>query len=365
MEKTTATTSNRLISLDVFRGITIAAMILVNFPGSWKVGYEPLEHAPWEGTTPADYIFPFFIFIVGISITLSFSKLLKEGQPKGQIFKKILWRTLKIFAIGVALKILPTFDFSRIELPGVLQRIALVFFACALLFVYTDWKTQIGIGVVILIFYCVTMFYIPVPNFGAGILEPGKNLANWLDGMVIPSSLLNKKGYDSEGFYSTFPAIVSGISGLLAGKILLTNNNTERKVILFFVIGTILVLCGTTWGYTFPVIKKIWTSSYVLLTSGWAFLSFALFIWLIDLNKFTTGTKPFIVFGSNAIAIYVLADVFETFFIKTNLRDNAFAGMVHLGIYDKTASLIWACFSVLVCYLAAQLLYSRKIFIKL
>ncbi len=123
MEKTTATTSNRLISLDVFRGITIAAMILVNFPGSWKVGYEPLEHAPWEGSTPADYIFPFFIFIVGISITLSFTKLLKEGQPKGQIFKKILWRTLKIFAIGVALKILPTFDFSRIELPGVLQRI--------------------------------------------------------------------------------------------------------------------------------------------------------------------------------------------------------------------------------------------------
>ena len=176
----------------------------------------------------------------------------------------------------------------------------------------------------ILIFYCVTMYYIPVPNFGAGILEPGRNLANWLDGMVIPSSLLNKKGYDSEGFYSTFPAIVSGISGLLAGKILLTNHNTDRKVILFFVVGTILVLCGTTWGYTFPIVKKIWTSSYVLLTSGWAFLCLALFIWLIDLNKFTTGTKPFIVFGSNAIAIYVLADVFETFFIKTFYKDISF-----------------------------------------
>ncbi len=172
MKKNPATTSQRLISLDVFRGITIAAMILVNFPGSWKIGYEPLEHAVWEGTTPADYIFPFFIFIVGISITLSFTKLLKGGQSKRQILQKILWRTLKIFAIGVALKILPTFDFSRIELPGVLQRIALVFFVCALLFVYTDWKTQIGIGVVILIFYCVTMFYIPVPNFVAGILEP-------------------------------------------------------------------------------------------------------------------------------------------------------------------------------------------------
>ena len=365
MEKNPATTSNRLISLDVFRGMTIAAMILVNFPGSWKVGYEPLEHAAWEGTTPADYIFPFFIFIDGISITLSFTKLLNEGLPKGQIVQKILWRTLKIFAIGVALKILPTFDFSRIELPGVLQRIALVFFACALLFVYTDWKTQIGIGVAILILYCLTMYYIPVPNFGAGILEPGKNLANWFDGIVIPANLLNKKGYDSEGFYSTFPAIVSGISGLLAGKILLTNNNTERKVILFFVIGSILVLCGTSWGYTFPIVKKIWTSSYVLLTSGWAFLCLALFIWLIDLNKFTTGTKPFIIFGSNAIAIYVLADVFETFFIKTNLRDNVFSGMVNWGIYDKTVSLIWAFFSVLVCYLAAHLLYSRKIFIKL
>ena len=365
MEKNPTTTSNRLISLDVFRGMTIAAMILVNFPGSWKVGYEPLEHAVWGGTTPADYIFPFFIFIVGISITLSFTKHLKESQSKGNLLIKIFWRTLKIFAIGVALKILPTFDFSRIELPGVLQRIALVFFACALLFVYTDWKTQLGVGLAILILYCFTMYYIPVLNFGAGILEPGKNLANWLDGIVIPANLLNKKGYDSEGFYSTFPAIVSGISGLLAGKILLSKNNTESKVILLFAIGTILVLCGTTWGYTFPVIKKIWTSSYVLLTSGWAFLSLALFIWLIDLNKFTTGTKPFIVFGSNAIAIYVLADVFETFFIRTNLRDTVFSGMVNFGIYDKTASLIWACFSVLVCYLAAHLLYSRKIFIKL
>jgi predicted acyltransferase len=190
-------------------------------------------------------------------------------------------------------------------------------------------------------------------------------MANWLDGIVIPANLLNKKGYDSEGFYSTFPAIVSGVSGLLAGKMLLTNNNTERRVILFFVIGTILVLCGTTWGYTFPIVKKIWTSSFVLLTSGWAFLSMALLIWIIDVNKFTTGSRPFIIFGSNAIAIYVLADVFETIFIRTNLRDTVFLGMVNWGICDKTASLIWAFFSVFVCYLAAHLLYSRKIFIKL
>jgi len=214
------TSPDRLISLDVFRGLTIAAMILVNFPGSWEAIYAPLEHAEWIGTTPADFIFPFFIFIVGISITLSFSKLLEKGIARKQVFKKSMRRAVKIFGVGLALRFLPTFDFSRFELPGVLQRIALVFLACALLFIYSGWRTQLFVGVGILFAYWLALMYIPVPGFGPGVLEPGKNLANWLDGVVIPTNLLNKKGYDSEGILSTFPAIVTGISGLLAGKIL-------------------------------------------------------------------------------------------------------------------------------------------------
>ena len=357
--------NNRLNSLDVFRGIVIAAMILVNFPGYWKAMYAPLEHAQWEGTTPTDFIFPFFIFIVGVSIALSYSKQLSQGKEKKQIVKKIWWRTLKIFLLGIFLRFLPTLDFSRIEIPGVLQRIALVFMACAFLFLYTDWKIQLYTGLGILVAYWLAMNLIQVPQFGAGILEPGKNLANWLDGAIIPASLLNKKGYDAEGFLSTFPAIVSGISGLIAGRIILQDQNKQIVVNNLFPIGVLLVFAGNIWGWSFPIVKKIWTSSFVLTTSGWAFIVFALLVWFIEVREIRKGTKPWIIFGSNAIAIYVLADVFETIFLRTGFHDAVLSGFQDFGLQVKNASLLWALFSVTVCYLAAWILYRRKIFIKL
>lgn len=357
--------SNRLISLDVFRGMTMAAMILVNYPGSWNAIYPPLEHAEWAGTTPTDYIFPFFIFIVGVSITLSFTKQLSLGKSRKQLVEKALWRSVKIFSVGFLLHLAPSLNLSRLELPGVLQRIALVFLFCALLFLYTDWRTQLYVAVGILLVYWLSLMLIPVPGFGAGIIEPGKNLTNWLDGVVIPHSLLNPRGYDSEGFYSTFPAIASGISGLLAGKLILQNQDKEKQAMNFFVIGTLLILFGSAYSLTFPLIKKIWTSSYVLVTSGWAFVVFALLIWLIDVKNFGKGTKPFIIFGSNAIAIYVMGDVFETIFVQSGIRDGVFHGLVDHGVYPQSASLIWALFSVMACFGAAVLLYRRRIFIKL
>lgn len=358
------TTTDRLISLDVFRGLTIAAMILVNFPGSWQNMYWPLEHADWEGLTPTDFIYPFFIFIVGISITLSFGKQLEKGANRKQIAFKSVWRAIKIFAVGLGLRLLPSLDFSRFELPGVLQRISLIFLTCAILFLYSEWRTWLAIGIGILIFYWLALKLIPVPGFGSGVLEPGKNLANWMDGIVIPQSLLNKKGYDSEGFLSTFPAIVTGISGLLAGKILQKKDRNEI-VIRMFVIGLMLIFTGNIFGWFFPVIKKIWTSSYVLVTSGWAFTVFAAIFWAVDIKGWKTGTKPWIIFGSNAIVIYVLADVFETIFLHTGIHDNAMNLMQNLEIYIKTASLIWAVFSVLVCFSVSWILYSKRIFIRL
>lgn len=359
------TENKRLISLDVFRGIIIAAMILVNFPGSWRAMYAPLKHSAWEGLTPTDFIFPFFIFIVGVSIALSFTKQIEVGKTKKQLAIKTAWRTVKIFSVGMALRLLPTLDFSRVQLPGVLQRIALVFLACALLFLYTNWRTQLYVGMGVLVVYCLSMMVIYVPDFGAGVLEPGKNLAQWLDRIIIPASLLNKKGFDAEGIYSTFPAIVTGISGLLAGKIILTNKNREQQIISLFAIGTLLILSGYMWGWYFPIIKKIWTSSFVLVTSGWAFIIFASLIWLIDVRKIQMGIKPWIIFGSNAIAIYVLADVFETIYIRTGMQSSMYLGMQDLGLSAHGASLIWAVFSVAVCFLAAYIMYIKKIFIKL
>jgi predicted acyltransferase len=359
------TSSDRLISLDVFRGLTIAAMILVNFPGSWDAMYWPLEHADWVGLTPTDFIFPFFIFIVGISVTLSFSKQLQKGITRKQVLKKSLLRAVKIFGVGLALRLLPTLDFSRFELPGVLQRIALIFLACAFLFLYTEWRTQLFVGAGILFGYWLVLMYIPVPGFGPGVLEPGKNLANWLDGIIIPSNLLNKKGYDSEGILSTFPAIVTGISGLLAGKMLQQRKDKSQIVKHLVVTGILLAVAGYGIGSFFPIIKKIWTSSFMLVTSGWAFLVFALIYWLIEIKGIKAGTKLWIIFGSNAIAIYVLADVFETLFLKTGVHDLAMLTMQNMDIFIKTASLIWAIFSVLVCYATGYLMYRKKVFIKL
>ena len=359
------TDHQRLVSLDLFRGIIIAAMLLVNFPGSWKFMYAPLEHAAWEGTTPTDYIFPFFIFIVGVSVALSFTKQLNQGKTKKQILVKSLWRTLKIFLLGIFIRVLPTLDFSRIEIPGVLQRIALVFLFCSVLFLFTDWKAQLYIGLGVLLAYCLAMNLIPVPVWGAGVLEPGKNLANWLDSVLIPANLLNKKGYDAEGFLSTFPAIVTGISGLLAGKIVTGKQSREHTVILLFLTGTLLVFAGTIWGWSFPVIKKIWTSSYVLLTSGWAMITYASIFWVVEVRNFRRGTGIWLIFGSNAIVIYVLADVFETIFMRTGVHDTAMAFLLETGFHDKAASLIWALISLLVCFVAAWMMYRRKIFIKL
>jgi predicted acyltransferase len=221
------------------------------------------------------------------------------------------------------------------------------------------------VGVGILFVYWLALMFIPVPGFGPGVLEPGKNLANWLDGVVIPSNLLNKKGYDSEGILSTFPAIVTGISGLLAGKMLQQKKDKSQIVKQLFVTGILLAVAGYGIGSFFPIIKKIWTSSFMLVTSGWAFLVFALIYWLIEIKGIKAGTKLWIIFGSNAIAIYVLADVFETLFLKTGVHDFAMLTMQNMDIFIKTASLIWAIFSVLVCYAAGYLMYRKKVFIKL
>lgn len=355
----------RLVSLDIFRGITVAAMILVNFPGSWKAMYPPLQHAAWEGTTPTDFIFPFFIFIAGISLVLSATKQLQSGKTRKEILQKSLLRALKIFLTGIFLRVLPTLDFSRIEIPGVLQRIAVVYLVCALLFLYTSQKFQLWLGAGILVTYWMALVLIPVPGVGAGILEPGINLANWTDHLVFPANLLNKKGYDAEGFLSTFPAIVTGISGMFTGRILLSGKQREEIVSRLFYLGTILVFAGIAWSWWFPVIKKIWTSSFVLLTSGWAMICYALLYHLVEVRQRTGWSKPWIVFGCNAIAIYVLADVFETIFLRTGLHDVAWTAMGTTGMNDMSASLAWAIFSVLVCYLAAWILYRRRIFIRL
>lgn len=360
-------TTNRLLSVDIFRGLTIAAMILVNYPGAYGKVYDPLEHSYWHGITPTDCIFPFFIFIVGVSIVLSYSKQIAAAKPKKEMVKKILVRGMKLYTIGLLLHYLPDFDFTRVYLFGVLQRIAFVFVICAVLYLYAGWKTHAYIFGGLLLFYWIAMCFIPTGEFSAGTMEMNQNFAFWFDRLLVAPELLGKHGWNAEGIFSTFPAIATGIAGMLAGHMIVKQKLTEKTVIWFFTAGALFVLAGSIWDWQFPINKKIWTSSYVLYTAGWASIVLAISLWLIDFMEFKNNVLARIglIFGSNAIAIYVMADLFQTIYKYTHFQNFVYFGLVDSGMSVKGASLVWAIISVTSCFLVGYILYRKKIFFKL
>jgi len=359
----------RLTSLDVFRGVTIGAMIIVNYPGSWSHVYAPLLHKPWHGITPTDLIFPFFLFIVGISIVLAFNKQVESGTLLPKTYRKILWRSLKIFAVGIFLHLWPMFNFEELRIAGVLQRIAIVFAVCAALFLKTSWKTQTVVMAGILIFYWLALVLIPTPGHGKPMLEPGVNLAAWIDSYITPGRLFWET-WDPEGLFSTLPSIATGISGMLIGKILVSDLSHERKIIWLFFWGVVGTIIGYVWGLVFPLNKPIWTSSYVMATSGMASLALAALYFIIDLQKIKTGTKPWLMLGTNAITVYFLAGVLAFPFYSMPiggmaLNQHAMELLTGIGFAPKLASFTYAAFFLGVLFIPSAILYRKKIFIKL
>lgn len=360
----------RLVSLDAFRGFTIAAMIMVNYPGNWDHVYPPLLHVDWHGITPTDLIYPFFIFIVGVSIVLAYTKRLEAGLPKRDMYKKIVSRSIKIFAVGIFLALFPLFNFGELRVAGVLQRIALVFAACAFLYLKTGWKAQAWTGAGILIAYWLAMTLIPTPGYGRPMLEPGVNLAAWIDRQLLPGTMW-QGDWDPEGILSTFPAIVTGITGMLAGRLIVSGISRERIVIWLFAAGFISFILGGMWDWVFPINKNIWTSSYVLYTSGLASMTLATAIFFIDMLGWRRGTKFGIIYGANAITAYVLAGVLSSLFYRIpywggdSLNHHFVGGLSAMGLEPKAASLIYALFYVFTVFIPVYILYRKKIFIKL
>lgn len=359
----------RLISLDAFRGFTIAAMIMVNNPGSWKYVYPPLEHAEWNGLTPTDLIFPFFVFIVGVSIALAYSKRLDAGVAKGPMYRKIIFRSVKIFVVGILLWLFPKFDFESVRIAGVLQRIAIVFMVSAFLFLNTKWKTQAIIGAILLIGYWLAMTLIPTPGYGTVMLEPGVNLAAWFDSKFLPGYMYQKT-WDPEGILSTFPAIVNGIAGLLAGRLILSKMTQERKVIYLFSLSFLAFVVGFMWSYIFPLNKNIWTSSFVLVTSGLAGMTLSVSIFVVDILGRTRFTKPGIIFGSNAITAYVLADILTLPVYRWQIGGASLSGhwmnmFENFGWSMKFGSFTFAVLFICLNFIPVWFLYKKKIFIKL
>ncbi|MCE7043644.1 acyltransferase family protein [Dyadobacter sp. CY312] len=357
----------RLISLDAMRGFTIAAMIMVNFPGDEQHVFPTLQHTKWNGLTFTDLIAPVFLFIVGVSIAFAYSRRLTEHKPA--LYKKIAIRSVKIFAVGMFLNMLPYFDFSDLRYTGTLHRIAIVFFFCAVLFLNTNWKQQAITGAIILIVYWLAMMLIPTPGMGQVMLEPGKNLAAWIDQQFLPGKMW-QGNWDPEGILSTFPATVSGISGMLAGRLLLSDLTPERKTNYLMAAGLLAASAGYFCGLVFPVNENLWTSSFVLVTSGFACMLLGAMYFVIDILGKKRGTSFGIIFGANAIAAYVLADIlalilYISHFGEKTLNQHVVDTFITAGVEPRLASWFYALIFVGINFIPVWLLYRRKIFIKL
>jgi predicted acyltransferase len=464
---TVAEQNTRLISLDVFRGLTIAGMVLVNNPGTSPV-YWPLDHAEWSGLTPTDWIFPFFLFIVGVAISISLGRVVRTESssvrvnPGASVYTKIISRAVSIYLLGAAVSVLPFFqfqssnapdwlkmldwlafavalffllmrnykvaailagvafagiavmnlagyniisyDFGTIRIMGVLQRIAVCYLITSLIFLHTNWKQQIYISAALLLGYWFIMTMIPVPGCEiTSINDKACNLAAYIDRLIITEPHIWRFGkvYDPEGLLSTIPAIVTTISGVLAGTWLMrrdkgegisdkssddnANGNSDSSLIPYtsslntvsglFFFGIILFALGWIWNFSFPFNKALWTSSYVLVTTGLALLMLGCCYWLIDIKGYRRWAQPFVIFGSNALALFVFSGLFARMMsafrvdytaegkgisIQKWLVDNVF-----LTLFQPiNASLAYAISFILFFLLLMWLLYRKGIYIK-
>lgn len=367
--------SERLMSLDVFRGITIAGMILVNNPGTWGDIYPALRHAEWHGCTPTDLIFPFFLFIVGVAITYSLSKRKAEGDDQTKLILQILRRSAVLFLLGLVLSGFPYFDLSTIRIPGVLQRIAIVYLITSLIFLKVDIRNQSIIAVSLLLIYWVLMTLVPVPGYGSANLEPTTNLAAWLDNLLLGGHLWSStKVWDPEGILSTIPAISTALSGVLTGHLLRSELDKTTKTVWMFIAGNILLVTGYVWDMWFPLNKSIWTSSYVVYTSGLALNFLAVCYWFIDVQGYKKWAIPFRVYGLNAITVFFLSGIVGRllYMIKIpsgggeeiSLKSFFFNNLFLSWLEPINASLLWALTYVLIWLGLMWILYRKNIFIK-
>jgi predicted acyltransferase len=361
--------SQRLISLDALRGFTIALMIVVNYPGSEDFVFFTLRHTVWNGLSFTDQVAPFFLFIVGVSIAFAYSRRLQDGTPKPALYKKIFLRSLKIYAVGMFLNLMPHFDFHTIRWTGTLQRIAIVFLICSLIYLHTNWKQQAWIAATLLVGYWLALVCIPTPGVGKVMLEPGVNIVAWLDSKYLPGRMW-RGNWDPESLLTNVTSVVSGLTGMLAGALLLSNLSSSEKANMLMTGGVFAAIAGYFWGLTFPVNENLWTSSFVLVTSGFAALLFGALYFLVDIKGYTRWTRPGILFGANAITIYFLADVWALLFYEckmgsTTLNEHWVRTLTNAGSSPELASLLYALLFMGINFIPAWWLYKKKIFIRL
>jgi predicted acyltransferase len=373
--------SGRLICLDIFRGLAVAGMILVDNPGSDEKVYRPIAHAEWNGWTPADFIFPSFLFLVGVSLVFSFAKRRENGDPRGRILLHVFIRSLLLIAIGLLVNASPFIgvDFHALRFEGVTQRIALCYFAAAILELWSDRRGQIIAIAACLFGYWALLRFVPVPGLGVPgrdipFMDPNQNLAAWLDRKLFMGHLFDGTR-DPEGILSTIPAVATTLLGVLTGHWLRSRKSPATKAIAMLLAGICGLVAGEVWNIWFPMNKNLWTSSFAVFSGGFALVFLAFLYWVLEIKRWRGAwTVPILVFGMNAIVGFVADSLVYgpgyTFTVKhadgttSSWHDAAQAKLVSLGASPPNASLIYSLGAVLFCWILLWLLWRKRIFLK-
>ncbi|MFJ1267722.1 acyltransferase family protein [Legionella lytica] len=366
--------SERILSLDVFRGLTMALMVLVNSQGT-NEAYPLLDHATWNGCTFADLVFPAFLFIVGVTTVISLKRqTVTNPQVSSDIYKNIFKRTALLFLFGLFLNAFPLhFDFATIRIYGILQRIAICYFVCSLLYLNTSVRIQAALFIAILLGYWYLMVFVPVPG---GIGNPLSMTNNWV--LYIDQQLLSPphfyRNFDPEGLLSTIPAVATTLMGVLTGSLLLTPLSKQKKCFFMVLAGLLFLLLGWLWSYSFPINKNLWSSSFVLWVGGISLWGFALCFYVIDILGYSKWALPFKIFGMNALLIFLfhvlllkLQAVF-TVTMPNGASDNlrvAISEYLFGSFSQENAGLFYSFVFLFLNFLFAAFLYRRKMFFKL
>lgn len=381
---------NRLLALDVFRGLTITAMVLVNNPGSWSYVYPPMLHAQWHGWTPTDLIFPFFVFIVGVSIAIVMNREMAKGTNKLSLIKNASVRAAKLFGLGLFLALFYfnvfAADYSWVEsklmsvrVMGVLQRLGLVFLFTVIIVLYFGrFGRAVWIAGLLLGYWAIMMLIPYTDNNGVvyqGLLQHGNSLAAWLDNLILGSehvyySKAQPFAFDPEGILSTFPAIAGALAGVFTGDLLTDKSRSLiNKTKAMFCWGLGLIIAGELYGLVFPINKALWTSSFVVMTTGWALFILGLLTWLIDIKGYKNWSAPFVVFGANAILFYLFSAVVARLFMMIPIGNISLQGWLYHQVYSPlfgnlNGSLMYAISFLLMSYVVMHVLYKKKILFK-
>jgi predicted acyltransferase len=369
-----ATGVGRLVSLDAFRGATMAFMILVNSPGDGAHTYWPLEHAKWNGWTPTDVVFPSFVWIVGVAMTLSLGRRLARGDSRAELFRQAVRRAAILFALGMLVYVYPAFNLSTQRILGVLQRIAICYLATTAIYLTTKLRGQIAWIAGLMSVYWLLMAFAPTPGYGAGRLDVEGNFAHYVDRVVLGThNYRSTKTWDPEGIVSTLPAIATCLLGVLAGRLVGSRRTLGERCVRLFGWGAVLIAAGLICNLWLPINKKLWTDSFALFMGGLDFVLFAGFVWLVDALEWRRPVKPLVILGMNAIVVYLASELVDEALswihwtgtggrveLREWLYEHVFAGMAS----PYNASLLYAIAYVLAMYGIAWVMYRRGWFVR-